>query len=66
MDGPLLSPKAALLLKANRQHLCDRIHLDRSTLLDGLQSDEVITFHEYEAIKVYISRLNRTKIIYLV
>ena len=66
MDGPLLSPKVELLLKANRQHLCDRIHLDRSTLLDELLSAEVITWQEAETIKVYISRFNRTKIIYLV
>ena len=52
MADPLLSPKAELLLKAHRQPLCKSVHLDRSILLDELQTAEVITFHEADTIKV--------------
>ena len=52
MADPLLSPGAELLLKAYRQPLCDRIHLDTCILLDSLQSTGILTNEEAQAIQV--------------
>ena len=51
-ESALLSPGSELLLKAYRKELCNRIHLDSSDLLDGLQTVKVLTFNEVQAIKV--------------
>ena len=51
MTDPL-SPGYELVLKAYRQPLCDRIHLENCILLDNLQSTQVLTREEAEVIQV--------------
>ena len=52
MEASLLSPRSELLLKANKQHLCDKIHLDSSNLLADSLAEAVFTEPQVQSIRV--------------